>query len=337
MRLMNWRRGIVLALLAGFFSLVHCGVDGNPFYLGLSPTPRLGDVPDAGEEDAPVDDGSAVPDVVTVDATDGGLMTSDQPDDIIVIADAVDASMEVDAVMMPDVPMVADASDVVLPQDRPDVVMSDVVTLPDVVDVVLTMDVVDVVDVVAPQDRPDVVMGTDAQDVVMPQDRPDVVTMPDIVDVPPAADVIDVIVSPDVPAIPDFVVEYISVNGGDVVPSSTGGNVSNLSIAFFEGGAWVWRSYPATRFTRDGSSNWYRVTISALTSAQRSTPRVLLSIVNGCGLDTGGDCPSRWWSQWQVIWFGTTYSGSSWFANENRITCRDFGGFNQGCVTFARP
>lgn len=349
----------VMVMSACALGLVHCGVEGNPFY-ALSASSVANDVPDGATLDD-VPDGSDVRQdeavltdvsfVDQLDVSDGNV--ADVVDGAISNSDAVDASDvedgAVDTVLVfpdlatPDVvtptPDMVVADDVVDATVAVDVVMTpDIVTVPDTA---MTPDVapaVDVVDASAPIDRPDVPPVMDVvmtPDVVVMSDRPDVVSLPDVVDVPPAVDVVDVVTPPDVPLVPDFVVEYLSVSGGDIIPS--GGSVGSLSVAFMEGGVWRWQSYTATRITRDGSSNWFRVIVPQLSSSQRLSPGALLSIVGGCGLNTGNDCPVSWWAHWRVEWAGVVYVGSSRFSVENRITCRDVGGFEQGCVRFSRP
>lgn len=347
MHFKNWKRGFGLALLTVSFSLflAHCGVDGNPFYLALSPTPRLGDVPDAGEEDAsqadvvtnddvvspdvPADDGSVVPDVVTVDVADGGLITSDQPDDIVVIVDA-DLADTVDVAIVPDVVPVADVVDAGV---GPDVASPpDVVTMPDVVDVVTAMDVVDVV---APQDRPDAVMGADVQDVVMVPDRPDVI-MPDIVDV----------VQDVPPPPPEFLLEYHTQDGENIVPFGSG-PVSVIGLSFYADGRWTRRDLSAVRDPR--RSNYYTVQIATLSSLERRATRMVFALpLEGCGDRAFRACPTNWEVHWLVTWLGRQYGPGTLVPRPDaaavpaivmgrRDRCPDEGFEDTGCVEFRVP
>ncbi len=343
MKFMNRRRGIALALLVGAFVLPHCGVDGNPFYLGLSPTPRFEDVLDAGGADTPAsdmasddvvvaldvpaDDGSVAPDVVTVDAVDGSPMSSDQPDSVVVIADAdladmVDAAVEVDVVIAPDVvtgPDVVDAGagpDVVSPPDL--VPPPDVVMMSDVVDVVLAMDVVDVV---APQDRPDVVIGMDTTDVVMTPDRPDVV-------------------QPDIPPpLPEFVVEYVRDYGNNSVPGP-GEQVSVIGVAFYADNRWTRYDLVASRFA--SSPDRYRATIPVLSSSQQAALTIALSLpAEGCGSRIQMGCPMGWQLHWFVMRLGRSYYGNTTTTRGDASVpvmvhernCTDYGFSGTECIT----
>lgn len=358
---------VVIMTSAFALGLVRCGVEGNPFY-ALSASSVANDVPDGAMLDDVPDGNDVIQDDVVLadassidrlDASDGTV--ADVVDGAISNSDAADASDAEDGaidivLVFPDLAtpdVVTPPPDIMLEEDVVDATVAmDAVMTPDIVavpDAVMMPDVipaVDVVDASAPIDRPDVlpamdvvmtpdVVSADTPDVVLMSDRPDVVSLPDVVDVPPAVDIVDVVSPPDVPVIPDFVVEYLSVNGGDIIPS--GGSVGTLSVAFMEGGIWRWQSYPATRFTRDGSSNWFRAIVPQLSSSQRLSPGALLSIAGGCGLNTGNDCPVSWWAHWRVEWAGAAYVGTPRFTVENRITCRDVGGFEQGCVRFSRP
>lgn len=365
----------VMMMGACALGLVHCGVEGNPFY-ALSASSVANDVPNGATLDD-VPDGSDVRQdeavltdvsfVDQLDVSDGNV--ADVVDAAISNSDAVDASDvedgAVDIVLvfpdlaMPDVvtptPDMVAADDVVDATVAMDVIMTpDIVTVPDTA---LTPDVVlavDAVDASAPIDRPDVppamdvVMMPDVMtpDVVVMSDRPDVVSLPDVVDAPPAVDVVDVVTPPDVPVVPDFVVEYHTQDGDNNVPFGLL-PVTAIGASFFVDGRWQRVDLSVVRDMRVGI--YVTSTITRLSPDQRRATFVALALPNeGCGSRVGRPCPNNWDRHWEVRWFGVVYPYLSTITRPDAgsapayellsvANCEEQGFSDTGCVRFRVP
>lgn len=320
----------VMVMGACALGLVHCGVEGNPFY-ALSASSVANDVPDGATLDD-VPDGSDVrqdeavltdvsfvdqldvSDGNVADAVDAAISNSDAADASDVEDGAVDIALVFPDLVTPDVvtptPDMVAADDVVDATVAMDVIMTpDIVTLPDTTmtpDVVLA---VDVVDASAPIDRPDVPPAMDVvmtPDVVVMSDRPDVVSLPDVV----RLDIVDVSASRDVlPLPPELVVDYARESGNNIEPQTTV-QVTVIGVSFYSGGRWTRYDLPATRFA--SSPDRFRATIQTLATSQRDAQILALSLPSeGCGSRVQMGCPSGWDQHWFVRVLDQTYQGGS--------------------------
>jgi hypothetical protein len=335
-RFSRWFQAVIMTS-AFALGLVHCGVEGNPFY-ALSASSAANDVPDGAmlddvpdgndviQDDVVLADASSIDrldasDGTVADVVDGAISNSDAADASDVEDEAIDIVLVFPDLATPDVvtppPDIMPEEDVFDATVAMDVVMTpDIVTVPDIVMMPDVIPAVDVVDASAPIDRPDVlpamdvvmtpdVVSADTPDVVLMSDRPDVVSLPDVVDVPPAVDIVDVVTPQDVPVIPDFVVEYHSQDGENNVPFGLP-PVTAIGASFFVDGRWQRVDLPVVRDIRPGT--YVTSTITRLSPDQRRATFVALALPNeGCGSRVGRPCPNNWDRHWEVRWFGVVY------------------------------
>ncbi len=360
----------VMVMGACALGLVHCGVEGNPFY-ALSASSVANDVPDGATLDDVPDGSDVIQDeailadvsfVDQLDVSDGNV--ADDVDGAISNSDAVDASDvedgAVDIVLVfpdlvtPDVvtptPDMVAADDVVDATVAMDVIMTpDIVTVPDTALMPDVVPAVDVVDASAPIDRPDVPPVMDVvmtPDVAVMSDRPDVVSLPDVVDAPPAVDIVDVVTPPDVPLVPDFVVEYHMQEGENNIPFGLV-PITSIGVSFFVDGQWLRTDLAVLR--DPDRSYYFSAAIPALASLQRRATALALALPNeGCGIRASRVCPNDWYLHWEVRWFGRFYSGRDSvslpdggsvraFSLGNQVACSIQGFADTGCVHFVTP